>query len=201
MLMGELLTALTERRAKRSFAARPVSEAEQELLWRSVSVAPSHGNSQPVRLAVARSGEAREAVIKALSEGNRVWAPAAPLLLAVVAVPDQEPGQIDERARELLGLNSGIALGNLLTQATHMGLIAHPLAGYSDAGVREAFGLPDEVRVMALLAIGYPGDAQELPEDLKKRETAEQQRLPLEHVVVYDRWTPTQSVRARDLRK
>ena len=88
--MPELLPALRERRARRAFATRSVLSDVEDLLWQAVSVAPSQGNSQPTRILVAESPDARERLIAALSEGNRQWAPAAPLLCALVANPDHD---------------------------------------------------------------------------------------------------------------
>ena len=51
--MAELLEALAERRARRAFDPRPVPDDARESLWRAVSVAPSHGNAQSVRLLAA----------------------------------------------------------------------------------------------------------------------------------------------------
>ncbi|GAB4328661.1 MAG: hypothetical protein Kow0010_12650 [Dehalococcoidia bacterium] len=192
-----LLPALTERRARRAFDPRPVPDDVQERLWSAVSVAPSHGNVQSTRLLVAHSPDVRNAVIAALSEGNKQWAPAAPLLAAVAALPSHERarGYGDDRA--LWALHAGIALGNLMAQATHDGLVAHPMANFDEPALRVAFGAPPEVRILAIIAIGYPGDPSTLPQDLQAREVAPQKRQPLSSLVVVDRWQPHHAHEAR----
>jgi hypothetical protein len=60
--------------------------------------------------------------------------------------------------------------------------------------VRAAFGAPEELRVLAVVAIGYPGPVEALPADLQKREQAPQRRLPVETVVADDRWTDENAV-------
>lgn len=201
--MPDVLDALTNRRARRAFDQRPVPQDVQEALWRAVSVAPSHGNSQATRLLVAQSPDARERLAAGLSEGNRGWAPSAPLLVAVASLPGHETPlkNRDGSERELWQFHAGIATGNLLAQATALGLTAHPMGGFDETAVREAFGAPPELRVLAVVAIGYPGDPGQLPEDLQKREDAAQQRLPLQYLVAEDAWRPENGTSFREYRQ
>ena len=196
--MPELIEALSGRRARRAFDPREVPAEVQESLWQAVSVAPSHGNVQSGRLLVAKSDAVRTDVVAAISEGNRNWAPAAPLLVALGSMPDHEHADAYGRERALWSFHAGIAAGNLMAQATALGLIAHPMAGFDEGGVRDAFGAPDELRVLVVFAIGYPGSVESLPEDLQGRETREQRRQPLERLVAVDRWTDQNAQPARD---
>jgi len=201
--MVEVLDALTQRRARRAFDVRPVEPEVQAALWRAVQISPSHGNAQPVRVVVAESAEARERLLGALGQGNTSWAPAAPLLFALAAIPshdstfESEDGQV----RELWAFHAGIAAGNLMAQATSMGLIAHPMASFDEGAARKAFEAPDDVRVLAIFAVGYPGEVSSLPEDLQRRETSTQDRLGIERLVGIDRWNDEMSVSARDVRR
>ncbi len=200
--MPEILPALANRRARRAFERRPVPPDVQEVLWRAVALAPSHGNTQPSRLLVADTAETRAALFDALSEGNRNWAGAAPLLVALAADPthDTTGKNWDGSERELWALHAGIALGNLLAQATELGLVAHPMAGFDEHSVRAVFGIPPHVRVLSVIAIGYPGDPSTLPEDLQAKENAGQQRLPLDFIVG-SRWSEELGASARERRK
>ena len=201
--MAELLPALSQRRARRAFASTPVSAETEALLWRAVAVAPSHGNTQPTRVLIARASATRTSLVQALSPGNRQWAAAAPLLLALAAVPKHDAPQpnSDGSVRELWAFNAGIAAGNLMAQATDLGLIAHPMAGFDEVAARAVFSAPTEVRILAVFALGYPGTVKSLPEDLQARETAAQDRLPTEHFVADDRWLSRLDLSARDFRK
>lgn len=189
--MPEILPALAERRARRSFDRRPLPAEVEAALWEAVRLAPSHGNSQATRVLVARSGDVRARLEAALSEGNRNWAPAAPLLAVIASLPAQDHTQQDSdgTVRELWAFHAGIATGNLLAQATALGLIAHPMAGFDGPAVRAAFGAPEDLRILAVVAIGYPGPVEALPPDLQQREQAPQRRLPIETLVANDRWT------------
>ncbi len=196
--MAELIEALAGRRARRAFDPRAVPAETRELLWRAVSVAPSHGNVQSARLLVAESEAVRASFLAALSEGNRNWAPGAPLLVALGSMPDHEHADSYGEERALWSFHAGIAAGNLMTQATALGLIAHPMAGFDESGVRQAFGAPEELRILVVFAIGFPGPVESLPEDLQKREQREQRRQPLDRLVATDRWGERNSRPARD---
>jgi len=58
--------------------------------------------------------------------------------------------------------DTGTAVGLLLTQATQMGLVAHPVAGYDPLKVKELFGLNGVV--ITLIAVGYWGNLDILNE-------------------------------------
>ncbi|MFN0095285.1 MAG: nitroreductase family protein [Dehalococcoidia bacterium] len=201
--MTDVLPALTARRARRAFDPRPLPEDALESLYQAVSLAPSHGNNQPVRLLVARDPDIRAEVFAALSEGNREWAGAAPALVAVAAIPDHDTvaKNRDGGDRPLWPFHAGIATGNLLAQATSLGLIAHPMAGFDEAAVRAAFGAPAEVRVLAVVALGFPGPVEALVPDLQKRELAPQRRLPLSHLVADGVWRPENGLSWREYRE
>ncbi len=200
--MSEVIDAIRNRRARRAFDRRSVDRNVREALWEAFSMAPSHGNNQTTRLVAAVSTEAHAALFGALSSGNRQWAGAAPVLVAVCAIPGQDLIQenSDGTTRELWAFHGGLAVGNLLAQATAMGLIAHPVAGFDEPAARDALGIPVDVRVLAIVAIGYPGTVESLVPDLQKRETAPQRRLPIDYVAAEDHWRDEQSVSMREYR-
>ena len=61
--MREVIDAIRLRRARRAFESRAVPAEVQATLWEAVSLAPSHGNNQPVRLVVAEGAEPHEALV------------------------------------------------------------------------------------------------------------------------------------------
>lgn len=198
--MPELLPAIAKRRALRAFAPHEVPAEELTLLWQAASRAPSHGNTQPVRILIPGDAGQRGALEAALSEGNRSWAVAAPVLAALGVLPGHERtvSNADGSVRELWGLHAGIALGNVMTQATELGLIAHPVAGFDEASVRRAFGAPEHLRVLVVIAIGYPGDPHSLAPELRDRETTPMERQPLDRLVVHGSWGAEHGLTARD---
>lgn len=58
------------------------------------------------------------------------------------------------REREYYQFDTGIAMGLLMLMATEMGLVAHPVAGFSPKKTREILGIPEDVAVITVMAIG-----------------------------------------------
>ena len=47
---------------------------------------------------------------------------------------------------------------------------ARAMAGFDKAKARDAFGIPEDLDIIEVIAVGWPGDAQELPEALREQE-------------------------------
>lgn len=172
------------RRARRALANRPVPESAILALLEAAHLAPSCFNNQPWRLVVA-TGEALEELKEALTGGN-YWARRAPAMIAVASQRDLDCKLSDGRDYFLFGC--GMAVGFLMLQATQMGLIAHPIAGYDPAKVKEALGIPDDYVVIALVVLGWPGDPAVLSDKHRELESSPRDRKPLSEVAFWNRF-------------
>lgn len=170
-----LLTAIVERRSAVAFDRRPIEPEKLAALVEAARWAPSSTNRQPWRVTFVRRGETRDALDAALSEGNRKWAPAAPLLVVYALAPHDA-----ERPRQAYGnrLDCGLSAQNLMLEATHQGLRTHPLGGWNEDAVRAAVGIPEDHPVAVIVVVGHPGDPDDLPEDVRPKESRERVRVP-----------------------
>jgi nitroreductase len=84
--------------------------------------------------------------------------------------------------------DTGAAAVSLCLQATSMGLVTHQMGGFNTDKTREVFNIPSQYTPMAMLSVGYEGDANQLPEDLKARELAERKRKPLGELFFNGTW-------------
>jgi nitroreductase len=82
----------------------------------------------------------------------------------------------------------GQAAANLALQAEALGLSVHQMAGIDAEKARKLFNIPADYEAVAGFAIGYPGDPQSLPEELRQREIAPRQRKPLDSFVFTGQW-------------
>jgi nitroreductase len=73
----------------------------------------------------------------------------------------------------------GLAVGNLTTQASAMGLFVHNMAGFYPDKAHELFALPPGIEPVTMIAVGRLGDPSWLPEKLRTREEATRSRKPL----------------------
>jgi nitroreductase len=68
----------------------------------------------------------------------------------------------------------------MMLQATELGLIAHPIAGYDPLMVKKNLNIPDDYVLITLVNIGYPGtDASTLSEKQIEVETRRPERKPI----------------------
>lgn len=185
----QLLDLLMRRKATRAIAERPVEPEKIEAILEAARLAPSCYNNQPWRFLVLDEPEALEKGREALSQGN-YWAKTAPVLLIGYSRPDLDCQLRDGREYYLFDL--GLAVENVMLQATELGLVARPMAGYSQRKLKEAFDFPDSFEVMIVIAIGYEGDVSTLEKRHQKTTRAPRKREPLEAIAVFNQLAPTQ---------
>jgi nitroreductase len=85
----------------------------------------------------------------------------------------------------------GLAVANLIVQATAFGLFVHQMAGIYPDKVRELYRVPEGFEPVAGIVLGYPGDPAILPEEVRQRELAPRVRKPLESFVFQRTWGQT----------
>jgi len=183
----EVKEALERRRAFRSLESVEITDALIKDLARAAQLAPSCFNNQPWRFIFVRSPEVLLLLRAALSSGNE-WAYAASLIIVVFSRP-QDDCLI--REREYHHFDCGLASACLILRATELGLVAHPIAGFSPKKVREIMGIPEEYQVHTLIIVGR--HAATLSPVLSEKqiawEKARPERLPLEKFVFIDHFS------------
>jgi nitroreductase len=157
----------------RAFLDKPVPEPDLLGVLEAARWAPSCFNEQPWRFLVARREPALASLRACLTESNQAWANRAPVLLAVLSVP---VFTLDNRPNHWNAFDAGTAWGYLALEAHHRGLVAHGMGGFSQKAVREAFHVPEDWGVHALVALGYRGPAEQLPEAQREKEHPTQRK-------------------------
>ncbi|MDQ2800510.1 MAG: nitroreductase family protein [Armatimonadota bacterium] len=194
--MDSLLPLLHNRRSVRAFSDRPVEPEKLRQALEAARWASSSLNEQPWRWIVAAKEDAAayERLLGCLLPGNAKWAGAAPVLLLAVARQNFDSGKENRHAAH----DVGQALATLSLEAVLLGLETHQMAGFDVDKARQEFGIPDEFVPMTMMALGYAGDPESLPDDLKARELTPRTRKPLAQLVFGGEWEKSASFAAGD---
>jgi nitroreductase len=175
------------RRSALAFAATPVEPEALASLMEAARWAPSSMNEQPWSFIVARKPNKSdfERLLACLVEFNVQWAQHAPvLLLATARLTFESTGELNRHAFH----DVGHAMANLTFQAMVSGLAVHQIAGFDVEKARHEFSIPRDYEPLAAAAIGYPGNSEELPEKLRKRDASPRKRKPLANFVFEGGW-------------
>ena len=177
----------------RSFSDERVDDEVLLSLFEAARWAPSSYNDQPWTFIVAREHEDEETyqgIHDCLFEGNQSWARTAPVLGVSVARKRFEfNGEPNRHALH----DAGLAMENLVLQAMDHGLYVHQMAGFDVEKVIETFDVPEHHEPVAGFALGYPGEPDQLPEELQEEEKSGRSRKELEEFVFTGEWgTPSE---------
>ncbi len=167
-------------------AGRAVPPEWVDLLLEAARWAPSSRNAQPWRYLVfdGRVPEALQAARECLTPGNQVWASRSPVLILAVAQTVQENGKVNAKALHDLGM----ANENLLLQAIALGLHCRPMGGFDVEKARHSFCIPEGYEPVVMIAIGHPGQTEDLAPEVRERAAAPRTRRPLEKLVHLGEW-------------
>ena len=159
-------------RTPNTFTDEPVSDEQIEAIYDLVKYAPTSINSQPLRVLLLRTPEARARLIPHLMEGNRAKAQAAPLVAILTAdtefhehLPRLVPFKPDVKDRfaepvlreHAARFNATIQVGYFLLGIRAAGLGAGPMGGFDAAGVDTEFFPDGRHKSLVVVNIGNPG--------------------------------------------
>lgn len=177
---------LRRRWSPRSFSPRPVPEDSINSVLEAARWAPSCFNQQPWHFIVARAAQkdAHARLLDCLVPANQVWASHAPVLMLTVAHTTFKNGGENAHAWH----DVGQAAACLSIQATALGLFVHQMAGIDKDKIRASYALPANHEPVTAIALGYPGDFQDLAEELREREHSPRVRRALDATVFAGEW-------------
>lgn len=177
---------LRQRWSPRAFDDRPIEPEKLRSLFEAARWAPSLDNGQPWRFLVATKEDTADydRLFQCLVTSNQKSAYRAPVLILSVAQLQFEDGSPNRHALH----DTGMAVENLVVQATALGLVAHQMAGFRIDQAREDCQIPESYEPVAMIAVGYPGDPA-LPSDrLRAQEPQPRVRKPLTELVYAATW-------------
>ncbi len=178
---------LQKRWSPRAFADKPVEADKLKRLLEAARWAPSSFNGQPWAFVVGTKDRPEDfaKVLSCMIEFNQSWAKSAPVVMITAArLNFEHNNQPNRHAFHDVGL----AMGNLLVQATAEGLYVHQMAGILPDVAKTTLAIPDGWEAVTGVAIGYLGDPNSLPEKLREREQTPSPRKPLSQFAFAGSW-------------
>lgn len=170
-----VLDIIKNRKSRRAYSNRQIEPHVIKSLFEAARWAPSSMNDQPWTYIYATKDQPElwNKLFDALNESNQVWAKEAPLLVLSMARKNfTQNGRPNGSAKYDLGSANAF----LTLQATELDLNIHQMGGYDHDKAIANLNIPDSYELGVIMAIGYVGDAEMLPENLKQRELAPRQR-------------------------
>lgn len=154
----QLLDFIKSRRSTRRFSSEPVSDEMLNMILEAGRWAPSGNNNQPWRFALVHDPAVR-AKLAPFTKFGAVLKNAPVLICTFIHRPSMYNDTKDHQA-------VGACLQTMLLMAHGLGLGAVWLGEIlkSAKEVREALGLPEELELMAVMALGHPDGGTSKPE-------------------------------------
>jgi nitroreductase len=116
---------------------------------------------------------------------NREWARHAPVLILSVAKLDfTHNGEPNRHAFH----DVGQAAAYLTLQATALGLYVHQMAGFYAGKARQLLSIPQGYEPVAMMAVGYLGDPEPVPEARRHHDRPPRTRKPLDSIAFEGIW-------------
>ena len=167
-----VLRQIQQRYSVRSYQARPVEKEKLAAILEAARLAPSARNCQEWRFVVVQDATLRKKL--AVAANNQAFVGEAPVVIAACGL---NPTYTMRCGQTAYPINLAIALDHMTLQAVEEGLGTCWIGSFYEDQVKQILGIPADVRVVELLALGYPKDSAK-----------PKSRMALEQIVSYDRW-------------
>lgn len=161
-------TLFLRRWSPRAMSGEPIGRDELMTLLEAARWAPSTYNEQEWRyLYAAKDSQHWQTFLNLLVEQNQVWCKSAAVLMVVLS---HKVMSRNNKPNPVHSFDTGASFENLALQGAAMDLVIHGMAGFDRDRARADLQIPDDYDVEAMVAIGRPGDPDDLPEQLRERE-------------------------------
>jgi len=163
--------AIRKRYACRAYEQKPIEQEKLEQIFESARLAPSAMNKQDWRFVVVTEKTARQRLAKSTNKPE-VFEKAAAIIVAC-----SNSGHVMRCGQAIGPIDVSIALEHISLQAVELGLGTCWIGSFKPEEVKAALGIPSDIAIIELMAIGYPAD-----------KPAKKSREPIEKIVCYERW-------------
>lgn len=169
----DVMEAIRTRRSVRAYKRDPIPQDVLGEVLEAFRLAPSANNEQPWKLIVVSERDLRQKIASAC--WNQTFIAEAPCVLVACGLPNRS--RIGGYTSSLL-VDVAIALDHLTLSARSFGLGTCWIGAFEQDTIKKLLDIPAEVRVVAVMPLGYPAYEDGAP-----------RRKPIEEVVCRERFT------------
>ncbi|HNY78175.1 MAG: nitroreductase family protein [Sedimentisphaerales bacterium] len=163
--------AIRRRYSCRSYADRPLEKERLDMILEAARQAPSAKNLQDWRFVVVTDKATKKKL--AVAANGQTFIENAGAIIVACTTSDHVM-----RCGQAIGpIDVSIALEHMCLQATELGLATCWIGSFYADKVRAVVGVPEEVEIIELLALGHPADSPK-----------EHRREPIESIVSLEKW-------------
>ena len=170
----DVMEAIKKRYSVRCYQDRVVEPEKLDGILEAARLAPSASNRQEWRFVVIQDKNIRQRLMQAAKD--QAFVGQAPVVIACCAKTDSH---IMTCGQMCYPIDVAIAIEHMALKATEEGLGTCWIGAFHEDKVKEILGIPQDVRVVALLALGYPVKLRPNTKD----------RLRLKEIVMHEKWS------------
>ena len=167
-----ILEAIKKRQSVRSYQDKEIPEEILQQILEAGRLAPSACNNQPWKFIVVKDKKLKEKLITACKNQNFVGE-ASVVIVGCAINPSYKMGN----GEYSYTIDLAIALEHMSLEAASLGLGTCWIGAFYQDQVKEILGVPEDVRVVALMSVGYP-----------KELGSKTGRKPLSEIVCYNKY-------------
>jgi len=166
-----VLEVIRKRYSCRAYQDRAIEPEKLDEVFEAARLAPSARNLQDWRFVVVKNKQTKAKLVEAAN--NQRFLEGA----AVIVVGCSNSDHVMRCGQAIAPIDVAIALEHIALQATELGLATCWVGSFFPEKVRPILGIPEDVAIIELMAIGYPADEQK-----------GQKRESIEEVLCYEQW-------------
>jgi len=167
----DVAKAIKKRRSIRHFQSKRIPKDLEEKLIEALIWAPSAGNLQSRKFFFVKNQEVKEKLVNlALYQDFVLEAP-----LVIIACADfRIRRRYDKRGTNLYSIcDTAISIENLMLQASELNLGSCWVGSFDEDEIRKILNIPDYLKPIAVIPVGFPAEEPEVPSRVKKEEAIE----------------------------
>ncbi len=155
-----IFQAITTRKSVKKFSDKPVDDKLIGLMLHMATYAHSAGNMQEWGFVVVDDGKIRGRLAESALKQKQVAD--APVDIVVCADLDRISAKYGKRGEVFYAVqDTSAAVTNMLLTANALGLGTSWVAAFDEEEVKGILDLPDNMRPVAIIAVGYPAEEGE----------------------------------------